>query len=264
MTMYRWYNAKPKIKMYVINLKSHFERYTDTLCSLKGIVDCVEFHRIDAIDTRNMTPNQLWSVFEDEHLMNPVAPPDFAAILRGSRRDHHELSSGSCGCLLTHTMRAWKAFIDDATKNEDDVAIFAEDDLCISYGTWQPFMTASYLKKIQKEPMRWMQDCDILLLSRGTQQNRPLTRYSTIVPISRFFGLWAYMLTKKSARKLLFLMQHTCVDRQLDWKLSQFAQEKKIQIKTFTEPLFDVRGLDSTTQNCQRYVGHVELYTLVD
>lgn len=256
-----------RIPMYIINLQSFRHRYDDTILALKGLSSRITFKRIEALDTRNMTADNLKHIFVEENMGHTL--PDFSAIVRGSRHHHHELSSGSCGCFLSHTMRAWKAFIEDDSQAESDIAIFAEDDICLNhlqrdFYPCQPELTNWYLKRFQKYPDQWMQDCDLLLLSRGKQHNIPLSRSATKFPITRFFGLWSYMLSKRSARLLLNLLQNSTIDRQLDWKLAQFAQEGKITIHALNEPLFNTRGLLSTTQSCQEYIGQIELYNLVD
>lgn len=246
-----------KAPAYVINLNIHPDRWVHTKMELNRL-DVFRVHRITALDTRKWTKVQ----FQQEKIPK-LDLSALQAVSDGFRVHHHELTSGSVGCFMSH-VKTWNTIVDHLVA-EDDIAFVFEDDIQIPYHS-SVMALQSLLHHIitQKE---WMRNCDLLLLSRGKQQTALIQRHPTfdnlqISPVQAYFGNWSYAVTKRSARKLLNKVG--LIDQQLDWKLSSLAKRKEIIIHGTNLPLFATRNLVSTTQSCQHWNGKEELYTLVE
>lgn len=247
-----------KYRAFVINMDCHMQRWRDTKQQL-SLLNMFHIERVAAYDTRRWTVEQLMNLNFKGALDLDVR--SLQAISNGYRVDHHELTSGSVGCFMSHVL-AWKSFV-DSTAADDEIAFIFEDDVRLP-----PFcnvnMLASTLTQIAHKN-QWMTHCDILLLSRGKQQHKHFVHQIEdieVAPVYAYFGNWAYMITKRSAGKLLEKV--TVMDQQLDWKLSQLAKQGDINILGTNMPLFTTRNLKSSTQSCQHWNGKDDLYTLID
>lgn len=115
-------------------------------------------------------------------------------ILLKTRRSHEELDSiGGVGCALSH-IALWKRMVE----NQDELMVVFEDDARLPKGYVAQVNNHIQNSEILKNHNQW----DMFMLG-STQQKVTVTTDENIIDIQQFFGLYAYVITRKCAEKLL-------------------------------------------------------------
>ena len=163
-------------------------------------------------------------------------------IEKTKKRDYHyQLSKGAVGCYLSH-INIWKKVLNSRNKQ---VLIF-EDDIKIPN---------NFNELLNKQIKYIPNDYDIILLGYICND---CIKYKNYIKINKFWGMHAYIITKKNIKKIYNKMFP--ITQQIDAKLSDLSNE--INIYGFKHPIVHQMLPDSDIQI--NYVKYRNIYTIND
>lgn len=153
--------------------------------------------RFNAVDTRSSRSLETLSSQIDGSALASLQ----ATVARGYRTSHAQLTFGAVGCALSHV-----GVSRESRKRGLAVCAVFEDDASLPTDLL-PRIQAS----LNAAPAAW--DCVLL----GWSGARPSTTASLLQPVSKFWGMHAYLLSRAGAHKLerLVLPVRTHIDHAL-------------------------------------------------
>ena len=215
------------MKTYVINL----DHRTDRLAAVQVAINNMgieDFIRVPAIDTRSQID------FPKEQVLDE----SMAAIRRGHRLEHHELTTGAVGCYLSH-MKCWSLL----KESGDAFALILEDDVVFSN-------TPKDFDRIVSIGQAELADgLDILLLGHTFDFVEPERTMS----VDKFYCTHAYLISALACDKLLRLaLPMKC---QLDSFMSKLNHDQVLRTKAMLPLFVRQSNFDTDIQLHQPYQG---------
>ena len=215
------------MKTYVINL----DHRTDRLAAVQVAINNMGvegFIRVPAIDTRSQV----------EFPKEQVLDESMAAIRRGHRLEHHELTTGAVGCYLSH-MKCWSLL----KHSGDACALILEDDVVFT-NTPEDFDRIVSIGRAELAS-----GLDIFLLGHSFDVAGPERAMS----VEKFYGTYAYLISALACDKLLRLaLPMKC---QLDSFMSELNHAEVLRTKAMLPPFVKHAGFDTDIQLHQPYQG---------
>ena len=215
------------MKTYVINL----DHRTDRLAAVQVAINNMgveDFIRVPAIDTRSQV----------EFPKEQVLDESMAAIRRGHRLEHHELTTGAVGCYLSH-MKCWSLL----KHSGDACALILEDDVVFT-NTPEDFDRIVSIGRAELAS-----GLDIFLLGHSFDVAGPERAMS----VEKFYGTYAYLISASACDKLLSLALP--MKDQLDSFMSKLNHAEVLRTKAMLPPLVKHSGFDTDIQLHQPYQG---------
>ena len=215
------------MKTYVINL----DHRTDRLAAVQVAINNMgieDFIRVPAIDTRSQID------FPKEQVLDE----SMAAIRRGHRLEHHELTTGAVGCYLSH-MKCWSLL----KESGDAFALILEDDVVFG-NTSEDFDRIVSIGKAELAD-----GLDILLLGHTFDFVEPERTMS----VDKFYCTHAYLISALACDKLLRLaLPMKC---QLDSFMSKLNHDQVLRTKAMLPLFVRQSNFDTDIQLHQPYQG---------
>lgn len=215
------------MKTYVINL----DHRTDRLAAVQVAINNMGvegFIRVPAIDTRSQI----------EFPKEQVLDESMAAIRRGHRLEHHELTTGAVGCYLSH-MKCWSLVKDSG----DACALILEDDVVFRN-------TSEDFNRIVSIGQAELADgLDIFLLGHTFDVAGPERTMS----VEKFYCTHAYLISALTCNKLLRLALP--IQCQLDSFMSKLNYAKVLWTKAMLPLFVRQSNFDTDIQLHQPYQG---------
>jgi glycosyl transferase family 25 len=215
------------MKTYVINL----DHRTDRLAAVQVAINNMGvegFIRVSAIDTRSQV----------EFPKEQVLDESMAAIRRGHRLEHHELTTGAVGCYLSH-MKCWSLL----KHSGDACALILEDDVVFT-NTPEDFDRIVSIGRAELAD-----GLDIFLLGHSFDVAGPERAMS----VEKFYGTYAYLISASACDKLLrFALP---MKYQLDSFMSELNHAEVLRTKAMLPPFVKHSGFDTDIQLHQPYQG---------
>jgi len=217
--------------VYYINLDDSQKRRNNIVETLTRL-GFTNINRISAINTR--------TIQKVNNYKNLIEPFHYKTLLEdnklGKRHFFGALTNGSVGCYLSH-LEAYKQII--ANNNEN--ALIFEDDAIID------IPTDIFWDRINK--LYIPGDTDIYLLD-GTYYDKITHINKNTYKIFRFTGLYSYLITNKSAQKLLTYLSP--IKYQIDFDISILISAGLQKVYGYKGPSIthhDYGIFDTTIQN---------------
>ena len=215
------------MKTYVINLDHRTDRLAAAQVAINNM-GIKNFIRVPAIDTRSQIN------FPKEQVLDE----SMAAIRRGHRLEHHELTTGAVGCYLSH-MKCWSLLKDSG----DAFALILEDDVVFNN-------TSEDFDRIVSIGQAELADgLDILLLGHTFDFVEPERTMS----VDKFYCTHAYLISALACDKLLRLaLPMKC---QLDSFMSKLNHDQVLRTKAMLPLFVRQSNFDTDIQLHQPYQG---------
>lgn len=156
------------------------------------------------------------------------------------RQKHYELTRGGIGCFLSHS-RLWRSILD----TDKDIALIFEDDCFMAQNIHQLLYHTSMPS-----------DADMLLL--GYFCNKCLPTACGVQQVKKFFGLHAYMLTRKGIQKILNNPKMKEISKQIDAVLSDMIRDGELTVYALPQPAAWQNGMPTTIQMQLRKVAGID------
>ena len=213
-----------QLGIYYINLDDRIDRAENIQETLydSGLLDRAQtsIERVSAVDTRRANRAALEALCGDQ-----ITSTSLAAIDRGYRQEHGELTSGSIGLYLSmlDTLRRFLA-------SENECALIFEDDASLATGVTAKDVAAVIDKALEEQKQG---SYDVLLLSHLFSGD---TAHFLWMDVTRFMMLSAFMVTRAGAQKILAAALP--MRQQLDWCLSDLSQMGQLHIQAVLPVLF--------------------------
>ena len=215
------------MKTYLINL----DHRTDRLAAVQVAINNMGvegFIRVPAIDTRSQV----------EFPKEQVLDESMAAIRRGHRLEHHELTTGAVGCYLSH-MKCWSLL----KHSGDACALILEDDVVFT-NTPEDFDRIVSIGRAELAS-----GLDIFLLGHTFDVAGP----ERAVAVEKFYCTHAYLISALACDKLLRLaLPMKC---QLDSFMSKLNHAEVLRTKAMLPSFVKHSGFDTDIQLHQPYQG---------
>jgi GR25 family glycosyltransferase involved in LPS biosynthesis len=215
------------MKTYVINL----DHRTDRLAAVQVAINNMGvegFIRVPAIDTRSQV----------EFPKEQVLDESMAAIRRGHRLEHHELTTGAVGCYLSH-MKCWSLLKDSG----DACALILEDDAVFRNNP------EDFDRIVSIGQAELVNGLDIFLLGHTFDVAGP----ERAVSIEKFYCFHAYLISALACDKLLRLALP--MKYQLDSFISKLNHAGVLRTKAMLPLFVRQSGFDTDIQLHQPYQG---------
>jgi GR25 family glycosyltransferase involved in LPS biosynthesis len=215
------------MKTYVINL----DHRTDRLAAVQVAINNMgveDFIRVPAIDTRSQV----------EFPKEQVLDESMAAIRRGHRLEHHELTTGAVGCYLSH-MKCWSLL----KHSGDACALILEDDVVFT-NTPEDFDRIVSIGRAELAG-----GLDIFLLGHSFDVAGPERTMS----VEKFYGTYAYLISASVCDKLLRLALP--IKYQLDSFMSKLNHSELLRTKAMLPSFVRHSYFDTDIQLHQPYQG---------
>ena len=215
------------MKTYVINLDHRTDRLAAAQVAINNM-GIESFIRVPAIDTRSQV----------EFRKEQVLDESMAAIRRGHRLEHHELTTGAVGCYLSH-MKCWSLLKDSG----DAFALILEDDVVFRD-------TPEDFDRIVSIGQAELADgLDIFLLGHTLDVAGPERTMS----VDKFYCTHAYLISALACDKLLRLaLPMKC---QLDSFMSKLNHDQVLRTKAMLPLFVRQSNFDTDIQLHQPYQG---------
>jgi GR25 family glycosyltransferase involved in LPS biosynthesis len=215
------------MKTYVINLDHRTDRLAAAQVAINNM-GVEGFIRVPAIDTRSQV----------EFPKEQVLDESMAAIRRGHRLEHHELTTGAVGCYLSH-MKCWSLLKDSG----DAFALILEDDVVFRD-------TPEDFDRIVSIGQAELADgLDIFLLGHTFDVAGP----ERAVSIEKFYCNHAYLISASACDKLLRLALP--MKSQLDSFMSKLNHAGVLRTKAMLPLFVRQSNFDTDIQLHQPYQG---------
>ena len=146
------------------------------------------------------------------------------------RQKHYELTRGAVGCFLSHT-KLWESILE----SDKDMALIFEDDCRMARNTQEILDTITIPA-----------DTDLLLL--GYFCNQCTKTQCGVLRVKKFFGLHAYMLTRKGIQKILKNPKMQEINKQIDSVLSDMIRDGELNVYALPQPIAWQNGMPTTIQ----------------
>lgn len=201
-------SREENIKAFYINLEKNTKRKNDLLKSYHNSdINELGLTRFPAILGKTVDVN-LW--------LRPEAIEELEETEKTHGRTHHyQLTYGGVGCFLSHYTLA-KQLLNDS---EAKYYIIFEDDISFQKNMIKPI---NYY--LSNAPEDW----DIIHFTNLRKVN--YTIHDQFYKPNGFWGMQAYIINKKGAKKLVDEVQREKIDGQIDAYLSRMGQQNKINI----------------------------------
>lgn len=215
------------MKTYVINLDHRTDRLAAAQVAINNM-GIESFIRVPAIDTRSQV----------EFPKEQVLDESMAAIRRGHRLEHHELTTGAVGCYLSH-MKCWSLL----KESGDAFALILEDDVVFS-NTSEDFDRIVLIGQVELAD-----GLDIFLLGHSFDVAGP----ERAMLVEKFYGTYAYLISASACDKLLrFALP---MKYQLDSFMSELNHAEVLRTKAMLPSFVKHSGFDTDIQLHQPYQG---------
>lgn len=202
---------------YVINLKSNPDRMKAFMRSYNGS-DMSKTHSVIRHDAVNGRDLQLV-----EHVTDKALGEILSAERTGYRTQHYQLTRGGVGCYLSH-VGLWRKVLD----TDKEFAVIFEDD-CVP---------ALNILDIMRDSVPHTDSWDICLLGYWCNEcdDRPDWGKDTI-DMYRFFGLHAYMISRRGIEKFLADPRGTRISKQIDHVVCDMISEGAMKVIALENPV---------------------------
>lgn len=226
----------PPFDVYVINLSQHTHRMR---VFLRG------YHATDLSKTHGLIRFEgvLGSTVP---LAEVTSTKALQEVLRSERlkyrQKHYELTRGAVGAFLSHS-RLWRSVLD----TDKDVALVFEDDCAIS---------PNIMSILNKIPMP--ADADMVLLGYFCNKCTPAPFSRFLLRVHKFFGLHAYMITRRGIEKILGNKKMSEISKQIDAVLSDMIRDQELNVYAVQRPIAVQNGMPTTIQMTLKKVPGVD------
>ena len=208
--------------VYYINLADRTDRNASLQQTLSDSgISADKIQRVEAIDTRSLNADALMSRFGNDKINSDA----LAAIRRGFRQEHGELTSGSVGLYMS-MVKVFETFLD----SNAECALIFEDDAALA-----EHVEAKHVQRCVNDASALI-GTDVLLLSHTFVSKHVQADYPILAAVKRFMMLSSYIITRAGAQKVIdaaFPMR-----KQLDHLMSDLAEQGKLRIRAVMPPLF--------------------------
>lgn len=195
------------ISIFLINMTKNPDRYRRFVDSFKN-TDLTDagFTRIEgvngkAIDVRKYVSEKAYKGIRESEK-------------QGFRKHHYQLTRGAVGCYLSH-LNVYKEIV----KQKKPYGLIFEDDVRI--------LKNNILYDINKVIDTVPKDWDILLLGCVCFV---CGKYASYYDVNRYFLMHGYLIKRKSAEKVLHMLENEPIEQQIDAKFSDLAERGLIKI----------------------------------
>jgi GR25 family glycosyltransferase involved in LPS biosynthesis len=202
------------IDIYLINLERNNERLINFKNKYNNTdLEPIPIKRVNAIDGKKIDAKLYVSDKAYDELLY--------AEKKGFRTRHYQITRGAVGCYLSH-MNTYKMI----ANGDKEYAIIFEDDV--------KFNTNKILEEIQNKCKSIKADWDIMLMGCVCYVCNGFNEY---YEAQKFILLHAYLIKKESAKKIIELLDNKPIEKQIDSKFSDLAEEGLLKIVCLKEHL---------------------------
>ena len=221
------------LNSFVISLKQYPQKYQRTIANLSPL--SLALQREDAVYGKDL----------DAGYVKEITYPSVQYTMKHGRLvDSNIFTIGAIGCYLSHT-NLWKRLVEEKGADNQTYLIF-EDDI----GPLRKETTISHINEFINELNRMSPNWDVAMLGwmkplPGVKDaDQDMTK--NIVKVNDItFGLHAYLIRKKGARKLLE-KAFPIVD-QLDSYLSYRAARGDVEVYRSRKPFFYQANIEGSS-----------------
>ena len=185
----------PKMKIYIINLKTSTDRkqYIEQL--LSPYQDFIDVHFVEAVDGRVLSDEQLSEVWNQKETYKT-----YGRFMKG----------GEIGCSLSH-----RKCYEEILKNGDDAALILEDDVVFKENTDIRKVVSTVEKLLcTQKPM-------IVLLSGSywffKEKSLPGVDFQ-LASVFEAMGAMSYLVNREGAKEILYAEKKYLADDWYSWK----------------------------------------------
>jgi GR25 family glycosyltransferase involved in LPS biosynthesis len=203
--------------VYVINMKSNPER-------MRAFMKA--YGRCDLAGDHSVIRHE-GTVGKDQDLVQHVTTKALKEILAaertGYRTKHYQLTRGGIGCYLSH-VSLWKKIL----KSDKDYAVIFEDD-CVP---------ALNMKQLMRDSVPHDPGFDMCMLGYFCIEcdGRPDMGRDTI-GIYKFFGMHAYMISRRGIEKFLRDPRSSRIPKQIDHVVTDMVEEGTLRVVALESPI---------------------------
>lgn len=215
--VYVLYHKKQSIpgKCWVINLEKNKERLKRFMYFYNNSdINTMNLQRFNAIYGKNidvepyLTPHAYKTLLENER--------------NQYRTKHYQLTRGAIGCYLSHTA-IYKKLLQD---QENDYYIIFEDDAALL-----PSINNKIKVALDNAPMDWDMILFAPIMEVISDQTFLFKKYSS------FWGLSAYIINKRGAKKFMDQFNKQKINMQIDSKMSFMCMHYQFNVYGFKEKI---------------------------